>query len=402
MRVMYFGFEGFDNPNGNNHLIIKMIDFLLENNVLVYYLSSHTTGENPDIPNILKNRKGFSYDIVHRRPVNKKNFISRYLNGIYYAFKSSKYWYKERQNIDIVILQSRPTAVISAILLKLFLRKPIVFNYYDIFPNGPYQYGAIQNELIYRILKFLQKILYYLSDKILVISEDTRQTLINEGVPTEKMEIIRNWYNDTQIKTVSIEENRFIKKFNINTNKFILQYAGNYGFTFNYKCILDIAERLKQNNEIEFHMIGTGTFEKDFKREVKKRRLLNIKFYPWQSLDIISDVYSYCDMEIIPLSKGVISTSYPSKCSLLMACKKPFFCITEDNSYFYKVINQKQIGFCAPVNNLDMISKKILEISKNKELLKKVANNAYEYGKEYYSSEKNLNKLLKTIYELEV
>ena len=29
MRVMYFAYEGFDSPNGTNHLAIKLIDYLL-------------------------------------------------------------------------------------------------------------------------------------------------------------------------------------------------------------------------------------------------------------------------------------------------------------------------------------------------------------------------------------
>lgn len=400
MRVMYFGFEGFDNPNGNNHLIIKMIDYFLDNNLEVYYLSSHTTGEDPDIPKLLQGREGFSYDIVYRNPVNKKKFVSRYLNGIKYAFKSIKYWRKEKDNINVVILQSRPTAIISAILLKFFLRRPIIFNYYDIFPNGPYQYGAINDGLVYKLLKFLQKILYLLSNKILVISEDTKQTLINEGVPEYKMVIIRNWFNESQIKPVPINENRFVKKFNIDTTKFILQYAGNYGFTFNYKKVLDIANKLKKYTDIEFHMIGTGTFENDFKEEVKQKDLNNIKFFPWQNLDVISDVYSYCDIELIPLSKGVIWTSYPSKCSLLMACGKPFICVVEKESYFYKNVNNRQIGICTSIDDIEETVNKILEIYANKDFLKTISENAIQYGNEEYSSEKNLKVLLKIIKNL--
>lgn len=397
MRIMYFGFEGFDNSNGNNHLIIKMIDYFLEKDLEVYYLSSHTTGDYPDIPDLLNDREGFFYDIVYRNPVNKKKFISRYLNGVKYAFKAMRFWYKEKNNIDMVLLQSRPTAIVSAILLKIFLRKPLIFNYYDIFPNGPYQYGAIKDGVVYRILKLLQKILYAISDKILVISEDTRKTLIDEGVPIEKMVIIRNWYNENQIKSVTLEKNKFVKKFNIDTNKFILQYAGNFGYTFNYKKIIEIASKLKNYTDIEFHMIGTGTFENDFRDEVKKENLDNIKFFPWQSLDIISDVYSYCDIELIPLSKGVIWTSYPSKCSLLMACGKPFICVIEKESYFYKNVNKRKIGICTSINDIEETVNRILKIYNDKSILKEISENAIKYGNEEYSSEKNLKELLRII-----
>ena len=400
MKVMYFGFEGFDNSNGNNHLILKMLDDFLKRGLEVFYLSSHTTGDHSDIPPILENRKNFSYKIINRKTVNKKNFLSRYLNGIHYAFKAMKYWKKEGKSIDVIILQSRPTVVFSAILIKLFLKKPIIFNYFDIFPNGPYSYGAINNHLLFKILIFLQHILYKCCSKILVISEDTKETLLNEGVQINKMEIIRNWYNEEQIKTVPLEKNRFLSKYHIDTNKFIIQYAGNFGFTFNYKIVLEIAEKLKNNDNIEFHMIGTGTFEEDFRTEAKIKGLNNIRFFPWQDLDIISDVYSYCDLELVPLSKGVIWTSYPSKCSLLMACKKPFYCILEKESFFYNLIKEKEIGFCSSMDEIDEAINNILNLAKNKDCLEKVAENAFNYGSSIFSSKFNLDKLWRIIIEL--
>ena len=51
--------------------------------------------------------------------------------------------------------------------------------------------------------------------------------------------------------------------------------------------------------DIVFQMVGTGAFEKDFKREVEAG-LQELVFYPWQPLDMISDVYSACSVQFIP------------------------------------------------------------------------------------------------------
>jgi len=87
---MYFAFDGFDNPNGSNHLAITMIDYLLNEGIQVHLLTSHTRGIDPDIPEILANRTGFTYDIVPRKVVNKQNVVQRYLDGIKYAFDCRK------------------------------------------------------------------------------------------------------------------------------------------------------------------------------------------------------------------------------------------------------------------------------------------------------------------------
>lgn len=391
MKVMYFAFEGFDTLNGTNHLALKIIDTFLKENHKVYLLSSHSTGINADIPKILEKREGFSYDIVQRRKVSKTNFISRYLDGFTYALKGMRKW-KKVHDLDIVILQSTPTVFFSAVSLKLFLKKPIIFNSYDVFPNGPFLMGVIKNRIIYSILLSMQKVVYNCSSYIVVISEDMKKTFINMGINPKKLILIPNWYDDEKVKVIPKINNQFIQKYNIDTSKFYIQYAGNFGFTFDYKLIIDIALKLQNHNNIIFQMIGSGGLESEFKQAVNDAKINNIEFYPWQPSSIISDVYNAATIELIPLSKGVIFNSYPSKTSLLMACKKTFICITEKNSEFYKEINNNNIGFCFDYSETDKIIDCIINIAKNENILFDYEQSAYEYGKKYFSSQQNVIK----------
>lgn len=143
----------------------------LDNSINVYLVTSHSKGLFPDIPNSIKNREGFSYSIIQRNKVEKRNFIQRYRDGIEYAYNASKEWKKHIHEIDAVILQSTPTAFFSAILLKRYLKKPIIYNNFDVFPDGPYLFGAIKNKMIYTALSAFQNYVYKTSKKIVVISE---------------------------------------------------------------------------------------------------------------------------------------------------------------------------------------------------------------------------------------
>lgn len=400
MKVMYFTFEGFDTPNGINHLAIKMIDSFLNNDISVYLLTSHSLGMADDIPDVLKNREEFTYDIVQRKKVNKQNFIQRYLEGFIYSFKAFKHWRKNKDNIDIVLLQATPTVFFSSILLKLFLRKPVIFNCYDIFPDGPYAYNAISNSIIYHILHKMQDIVYRNSNRIVVVSHDMKETFIKNKVNEDKLVIINNWYDENSIKINNESKNTFIQNYHIDTSKFIIQYAGNFGYTFNYKKILEIALQLQEYEKIEIHMIGTGAFEKDFKEEAEKLKLKNIIFIPWQPLDIITDVYNSCDIGIIALSKNVIKNNYPSKCSILMACGKPFVCVTEKDTFFYKYVNDNKIGFCSPQDDIKDTINKILLLYQDKNLHEQMSNNAKIFGKRDYSSKPNIKKYIELLEEV--
>lgn len=392
MRVLYFLFEGFDTSNGTNHLALTTMHTLLDNGIKVYLMTSHSKGDFPDIPESIKNRKGFSYSIVKRDKVEKRNFVQRYIDGIKYAVHAGKAWKKQIQNIDAVILQSTPTVFFSAFLLQRYLKKPVIYNNFDMFPDGPYLFGAIRNKAVYKVLSIMQRYVYNTSKKIVVISEDMKQSFLKKGVRNDKLAVIPNWYDSTAVKEVNKNDNRFIKKYGINRTKFIVQYAGNIGYTFNYHAVIEVADILKSFGNIEFHIIGTGGFEKDFKREVKEKGLKNVRFFPWQDSSIINDVYSACDIEFVPLSRGVIYTSFPSKCTLLMACGRTFLCMCEKNSNFYRFVNSKNVGVCVSQADYEKAAEKIKSLADDKEKLKRMEENAKRCGESYYSSAVNAIK----------
>lgn len=400
MKVMYFLFEGFDTTNGTNHLALTTMHTMLDNSIDVYLVTSHSKGLFPDIPESIINRKGFTYSIICRDKVEKRKFMQRYIDGMKYAFHASKEWRKHTGEIDAVILQSTHTAVFSAYLLHKYLKKPIIYNNFDVFPDGPFLFGAINNKLVYRVLAKLQNYVYKVSDRIVVISKDMKSTFISKGIEEKKLVTIPNWYDSSTIKIVDPNDNQFIKKYSVDRSKFIVQYAGNIGYTFNYHAVIEIAKQLKNDCNIEFHIIGTGGFESDFKREAEEYELKNIKFFPWQDSSIINDVYCACDLEIVPLSKGVIWTSFPSKCTLLMACGRTFLCLCEKNSDFYSFVNREKIGICVSRTEYCQVADIIRELSSDRTKMDLLEKNAQKIGEQYYSSAVNAVKYVDVINEV--
>ncbi|WP_026664635.1 glycosyltransferase family 4 protein [Butyrivibrio sp. FC2001] len=400
MKILYFIFEGFDTPNGTNHLALTTMHTLLDNGIEVYLMTSHSKGLYPDIPDSIKNRKGFTYSIIPRGKVEKRKFFDRYKDGMLYQINASKEWKKHIDEIDAVILQSTHTAFFSSFLLHKYLKKPVVYNNFDVFPDGPHLFGAINNKAVFFVLSVLQNYVYKTSSRIVVISEDMKQTFLRKHIEEEKLVIIPNWYDSSAVKEVKEKENQFIKKYEIDRSKFIIQYAGNIGYTFNYHAVIEVAKLLKNDINIEIHIIGTGGFEDDFKKEALDNKLTNIRFFPWQDSSIINDVYSACDIEFVPLSKGVIYTSFPSKCTLLMACGRTSLCMCEKKSDFYRKVNSEKFGICVSRTDYEKAAEKIRELADNKEMLSLLEGNAKLCGEKYYSSAVNAIKYVNLVKEI--
>lgn len=401
MKVLYITAEGFDTPNPNNQMAEVMIRDFLKSGIKVHLIQSHRKGINADIPDSLKGQKGFTHDTVIRNIVDKTSFVKRYLNDFSYAFQAMKYW-KKVKDADVIYLQSNPTIIYPMILLRLFKRKlPIVYSIYDVFPGHAYDIGVIKSKFIYNTLRIMQKPCYKMASAITVLGEDMKTKVVEQGAKANDVYVVPAWYDVSTAREIPVEENRFIKKYDIPTNKFVVGFAGTVGYVFNYKTVIELAKRLKSNKDIVIEIVGDGNTKETFVNEAKKLGLDNIWFYPLQPVDLVPDVYSACNIAIIPLMKGVIGNGVPSKAPILMACNRVIVNSCEGNSIYAKLFADNDMGKAVDIFDYDGLAKAVIELYNSPEMIKRMAINAKQFGKDNYSSTKSTAKLM-DIFKLQI
>ncbi len=394
MKILYITAEGFDTPNPNNQMAEVMIRDFLQNGHSVHLVQSHRKGVNPDIPRSLEGEPNLTVDTVVRKVVDKTNFIKRYLNDVKYAFSAMKYWKKDK-DADVIYLQSNPTILYPMLLLRLFKRRvPIVYSIYDVFPGHAYDIGVIKSKLIYNAMRIMQKPCYRMATAITVLSADMKIKVVEQGAKPDSVYAVPAWYDVSTTREIPTEENRFLQKYNLTKEKFCVQFAGTIGYVFNYKTVIELAKRLKEHTDIEIQIIGDGNVKNDFVAEAEALELTNIAFYPLQPIEIVPDVYSACDICIIPLKKGVIGNGVPSKAPILMACKRVIVNSVEIESNYAKMYAEHNMGIAVDIFDYDGLANAIIELKKSPEQLKVMAENAYNYGKENYSSDASTAKLM--------
>lgn len=394
MKILFITAEGFDTPNPNNQMAEVMINDFLDAGHQVHLVQSHRKGVCPDIPFSLEGRDGLYVDTIVRKVVDKSNFIKRYINDVKYHFKSLRY-YKKVKDADIIYLQSNPTIYFPMVFIKLFMKKiPIIYSIYDVFPGHAYDIGVITNKWLYNFLKFIQKPCYKWAAAIAVLSEDMKDIVVKEGARPENVYVVPAWFDIKTTREVPEENNLFIKKYNIDKTKFIVQYAGSIGYVFNYKTIIELAKRLKSEDDIVLQMIGDGPAKEQFMNEAMDNNLTNIEFYPLQPIPLVPDVYSTGDVCIIPLKKGVIGNGTPSKAPILMACKRVILNCVESWSKYSQMFEEYDMGYAVDVYDYDAMADVIRKIKANPEDTKRKIENAYKYVNEHFSSTRSTRILM--------
>lgn len=398
-KILFICTEGFDTPGPSNHLVGTLIEDLLDNGFHITLIQSRRQKINGDIPDNLIGKSNFEAITLDRKVIEKSSFIKRYIEEVTYHFSAFKKW-KKSEGIDAVFVQSCPTVMFSIVLLKLFTKYPILYSVQDMWPGSAVNSGVLTNKLIANFFYDLQKIAYNFSDVLTVISEDMKKKVIEQGVKEEKIYPIVNWFDDRSVHEVDWSENRFVSKYNLTRNKFYVQYAGTMGYVFDYKMVLNVAEKLRGYSDIEFHMIGHGSQKESFIKETKERGLDNIVFFPLEPQHMVSDVYSACSICLIPLKRGIIGNSVPSKAGLLMACNRAIVNSVDEDSDYYRIFNENEIGISVSNNNPVAVAEAVVHLYEDKNKREKYASNGKVFGQKYYSRKVNTEKFVKLFNEI--
>lgn len=386
---------GFDTYGPSRHLYHALIEDLLSDGNEILLIESHSTGNDPDVPDSFLAFHSFSYITIKRKVVKKRAFVRRYLNELLYVKKCKRFLKKLKTKYDAVLIQSLVCAPFLIPAVKRITKTKVLWNIQDMFPGASIANGVLKNKFLQKFFYNLHLKAYSSADYITVISEDMFDKVVEQGFDKERIEVIYDWFDDTSVRLIPWDENIFVKKYNLNPDLFYVQFAGTMGFNFDYRMVLKIATELKNEKNIVFQMIGFGSQMDIFMSKAKTLGLDNVVFLPLQKQEMVSHVYSAASIGLIPLPFGVIGNSVPSKIGLLMACKKAVVTTADGKSKYIKMINDNKIGFGFSTDSAKDVARAIIQLRDDANLLKELGQNGYDYGKTIYSRSYNTQKYIK-------
>lgn len=318
-------------------------------------------------------RKGRSYDNLsyekiknisiyrfraHEARSHLFSFFIEYTQALLMMFYLSiKVFLKE--GFDVIQMCNPPDFLfLIALPYKLFGKK-IIFDHHDPFPEMFLtKKNKTKSHVFYKILIFLEKMTFKISDIVISTNNSHKNIAINRGGILEKnIFVVRNGPNFEQIK--AIEKKQILKKY----NNLTLGYIGVIGETDGVDNLLKSIKILQtefQRDDIKIIIIGNGTELKKMKKYSKELGLDTIVEFtgrlPYQ--DAMNRLI-YTDICICPDPK----TSYSNLCTLCktmdyMALAKPIVSFdllenkyTANNSAIYAQ-NNNEFDFARKINLL--------------------------------------------------
>jgi glycosyltransferase involved in cell wall biosynthesis len=288
------------------------------------------------------------------------------------------------KDYDVIVgISPQFICVVSACFLSILKRKPFVFILCDLWPDAIVSTGALENNILIRILKRIEIFLYKKSKLIVTLSPYFNKYLIESGINENKILLSLSGVN-TQFFFPTEKDHDLIGKYKLQ-DKFVVGYVGTMGLAHNHDDLLDIAESLliKRQNNIHFVFIGDGARKSDLQKIINEKSLTNANIDGPIQLDEIPKYWSITDLSLVVL-KDIPSnkTVVPSKMLEAMAMGKPILLYAPEGEA-KNLLEESGSGVYVQAGRKDDLEKKILELAGNKELLNIFKQQSILFSKRY-------------------
>lgn len=312
-----------------------------------------------------------------------KSFIGRFWAYLSFAFSTAWAGMFKVKNADVVLCTSPPLTVgLTGWLLSKLKRIPMVFEVRDLWPESAIDTGVLTNKWLIKLSYWLEKKCYKSSCWINVLTPAFEQTLIDKkNIRPDRISMIPNGA-DLDIFKPGELNNWVREKYNLQ-GKFVVTYVGAHGRANALMQLVDVAEKLKSNDDIRIMLVGAGMEKPMLKEEAQKRGLNNLVFVDVVPKEQIVDYVAASNVCTAVLKKvDIFKTVYPNKVFDYMSAKRPI--ILAIDGVARKLVEEANAGIYVEPENADEFINALLKMKNSNELCNQFSENGYKYVAEKF------------------
>lgn len=181
------------------------------------------------------------------------------------------------QKPDVVFASSTPlTIIVPALMAKLVHRCPMVFEVRDLWPEVPIAMGALNNSLVIRAARWLERLAYRHAARIVALSPGMADGIAACNVPGEKISVVPNSSDVDLFRAPSNVGDRFRRQHPYLDDAPLIVYTGALGRVNGVDYMTRIAEEmLSLQPAVRFLIAGWGSERDSIEAEARRRGVLH-------------------------------------------------------------------------------------------------------------------------------
>ena len=305
-----------------------------------------------------------------------QSYVRRLLSFL--SFMVSSAWTAWRvKDVDLVLGTSPPLfQAVSAWLVARLKRKPFLLEIRDLWPEFAIECGVLRNRLLIRLARLLEGFLYARADHILVNSPAYRDYLLDRGIEASKISFLPNGV-DTRMFNVEPTDNAVRNELGL-CDEFVVMYAGALGLANDIDTILQAANRLRDQPQIYFVLVGDGKERARLEQLRDRLGLSNVTFAGARSKGQMPRLLAAADACVATLKDiPMFRTTYPNKVFDYMAAARPTLLAID--GVIRQVVEAAGGGIAVPPGDHAALAEAVRRLHRDREQARAMGRAACQY-----------------------
>ena len=302
------------------------------------------------------------------------------------------------RKVDVVYATSTPlTTGIPAMVCKWLKRTPFVFEVRDQWPAVPIGMGILKNRLLIKIALWLERTIYSQSSAVVALSPGMAEGVKSSLKRDVPIHMVPNC-SDTDtfnpdFDGVGIRDEKGW------TEKLVCLHAGAMSMANGLDFIIDVAEKLREQNDVHFVLLGDGSQKIDLKIRVEQSKLSNVELLDSISRRQVPEVFAACDVSLVVFANyPVLEHNSANKFFDSLSAGKTV--LLNYSGWQRDMIEDFGAGLGCEQCNIDEFTDKILYLNSHRNELVEMGHKGRILAEERFDRDKLANKVLKVITSL--
>jgi len=293
---------------------------------------------------------GVSVVRVPLYPNHDRSSARRILNYTSFALSAATLGTAVIEPADVAYVFHPPPSVgLAALALRAFRGIPFVYDVQDLWPDTLAASGMFNSQSGLAVVAAWCQLIYRAAAHVVVLSPGFERTLLERGVPRDKVSVIYNWADESALERVSPDP-ALAAELGL-AGRFNVMFAGNLGAVQGLGAVLEAAVILRERDpRVQLVFVGDGVDAARLQTLTAERNLTNVRFLGRRPMEAMPPLLALADVVLVHLQdKPLFRITIPSKIQAYLASGRPILAAVSGDAA--DLVERAGAGLSCPPEN---------------------------------------------------
>jgi colanic acid biosynthesis glycosyl transferase WcaI len=231
---------------------------------------------------------------------------------------------------------------------------PLLVISQDVFPEIALELKRLENPFLIGVLRRLVDLYLRRAERVVAIGESMRRRLIEKGARPDRVEVIPNWVDTSEISPQP-RDNEWARANDL-VGRFVVMHSGNVGHAQNLDALIRAASFLRDLADLRVVIIGFGARYAAMVELAERLEVESVVFLPYQPRELLPLSLSSADLHYVGLGKGLSGYVVPSRFYGTLAVARPVLVAADADSETAQITEEIGCGITVPPDRPDLIA----------------------------------------------